>query len=191
MLLNKKKQQTPFATSLFDWPSFIFCKLFSRRLCLSNSKIVLNKAHGHDKINIRMLKIYGSSSLYKPLEIIFKQCIETGAFPSEWKMGNYSSNSQKCRQTILKNYHPVSLLPICGKILERLLLNEMFKFLLKINLLHQISLVLNPLILALIRCYLSLMRYMDLLMWGLKLQAFSLIYPKYLIRCGMTVSSSS
>ena len=90
-----------------------------------------------------------------------------------------------------KNYHPVSLLPICGKILERLLLNEMFKFLLKINLLHQISLVLNPLILALIRCYLSLMRYMDLLMWGLKLEAFSLIYPKYLIRCGMTVSSSS
>ena len=41
-----------------------------------------NKAHGHDNISIRMLKICGSS-IYKPLEMIFKQCNETGAFPSE------------------------------------------------------------------------------------------------------------
>ena len=46
-----------------------------------------NKAHGHDNISIRMLKICGSS-IYKPLEMIFKQCIETGVFPSEWKKAN-------------------------------------------------------------------------------------------------------
>ena len=28
----------------------------------------------------------------------------------------------------LENYRPVSLLPICGKILERLMFNEMFNF---------------------------------------------------------------
>ena len=38
-----------------------------------------NKAHGHDNVSIRMLKICGSS-IYKPLEMIFKQCIETGVF---------------------------------------------------------------------------------------------------------------
>ena len=38
-----------------------------------------NKAHGHDNISICMLKIYGSS-IYKPLEVIFKQCIEIGFF---------------------------------------------------------------------------------------------------------------
>ena len=32
-----------------------------------------NKAHGHDKISIRMLKAFGTS-VYKPLEIIFNQC---------------------------------------------------------------------------------------------------------------------
>ena len=32
---------------------------------------------------------------------------------------------------MLKNYRPVSLLPICGKILERLVFNEMFEFLLE------------------------------------------------------------
>ena len=39
-----------------------------------------NKARGHDNISIRMLKICGSS-IYKPLELIFKQFIETGVFP--------------------------------------------------------------------------------------------------------------
>ena len=46
-----------------------------------------NKGHDHDNISIRMLKICGSS-IYKPLEMIFKQCIETGVFPSEWKKAN-------------------------------------------------------------------------------------------------------
>ena len=44
---------------------------------------------------------------------------------------------------MLQNCRPVSLLPICGKILERLMFNEMFEFLLKINLFLPVSLVLN------------------------------------------------
>ena len=40
-----------------------------------------NKAHGHDNTGILMLKVCGSS-IYKPLEIIFIQCLETGVFPS-------------------------------------------------------------------------------------------------------------
>ena len=43
-----------------------------------------NKAHGHDMISIRIVKICGESIL-KPLEIIFKSCIENGQFPNEWK----------------------------------------------------------------------------------------------------------
>ena len=46
-----------------------------------------NKAHDHDNISIRMLKICGST-IYRPLEIIFKEALSTGLFPSEWKKGN-------------------------------------------------------------------------------------------------------
>ena len=46
-----------------------------------------NKAHGFDMISIRMLKICGDSIL-KPLELIFKSCIESGKFPIEWKKAN-------------------------------------------------------------------------------------------------------
>ena len=86
-----------------------------------------NKAHGHDNISIRKLKICGSS-IYKPLEMIFKQCIETGFFPSEWKKASIVPIHKKGDKQTLENYRPVSLLHICGKILERLMFNEMFNF---------------------------------------------------------------
>ena len=74
-----------------------------------------------------MLKICGSS-ICKPLEMIFKQCIETGVFPSEWKKANIVPIHKKGDKQTLENYLPVSLLPIFGKILERLMFNEMFNF---------------------------------------------------------------
>ena len=74
-----------------------------------------------------MVKVCGPS-IYKPLEIIFNQCLETGVFPSEWKKGNIVPIHKKGDKQMLQNYRPVSLLPICGKILERLMFNEMFEF---------------------------------------------------------------
>ena len=71
-----------------------------------------NKAHGHDNISIRMLKIC-VSSIYKPLEMIFKQCIEIVFFPSEWKKANIVPIRKKGDKQTLENYRPVSLLPIC------------------------------------------------------------------------------
>ena len=46
-----------------------------------------NKAHGHDMISIRMLKICGKS-IIKSLLIIYKKCLEKGCFPNEWKNAN-------------------------------------------------------------------------------------------------------
>ena len=56
-----------------------------------------------------MLKKCGSS-IYKPLEMIFKRCIGTGVFPSEWKKTNIVH--KKWVKHTLENYLPVSLLPI-------------------------------------------------------------------------------
>ena len=94
---------------------------------------VPNKPHGHDKISIRMIKICGKS-ICKPLQIIFSQCIDTGSFPLEWKKANVVPVHKKGDKQCLKNYRPVSLLPVCGKIFERLIFNEMFGFLIENNL---------------------------------------------------------
>ena len=60
-----------------------------------------NKAHGYDKISIRMLKICGKT-ISKPLELIFKQCIETGLFPSDWKKGNIVPIHKKVTNSVSK-----------------------------------------------------------------------------------------
>ena len=79
-----------------------------------------NKTHGHDKISIRMLKLCGDS-LCRPLELIFSDCLTNGIFPSNWK----------------NNYRPISLLPLCSKIFERLIFNEMFRFFIENDLISQ------------------------------------------------------
>ena len=76
-----------------------------------------NKAHGHDKISICMLQLCGNS-ICKPLELIFKQSMESSYFPSEWKKGNVVLIHKKGDKQCLSNYRPVSLLPICGKFMK-------------------------------------------------------------------------
>ena len=53
-------------------------------------KLDPNKAHGHDMMSIRMLKLSGDS-VWKLLEIIFKNCLKEGIFPDEWKKANRST----------------------------------------------------------------------------------------------------
>ena len=90
-------------------------------------KLDPNKSHGHDMISIRMLKICGNS-IYKPLQLIFRSCIENGKFPSEWKKANAAPVHKKGNKQTLENYRPVSPLPICGKIFECLIYNTLFEF---------------------------------------------------------------
>ena len=55
------------------------------------AKIIKNlnpkKAHGFDMISIHMLKI-GGDSIWRPVELFLKSCIEIGKFPIEWKKAN-------------------------------------------------------------------------------------------------------
>ena len=84
-----------------------------------------NKAHGCDMISIRMLKLCGKS-ICKLLDLIFQSCMKQRKFPTEWKKANVVPVHKKGDKQILKNYRPVSLLPIYGKFFERLIYNNLF-----------------------------------------------------------------
>ena len=47
----------------------------------------VNKAHGHDDISIRMIKMY-DESLVRPLSIIFRNSLNSCIYPSTWKKAN-------------------------------------------------------------------------------------------------------
>ena len=72
-------------------------------------------------------------SVYKPLEIIFRQAVLSGVFPSKRKKRKHCSCSQKRNKQNIENYRPVSVLPICGKIFERLIFNERLRIFISNN----------------------------------------------------------
>ena len=85
-------------------------------------------------LSIRMLKLCGES-IYKTLNLIFKSCLETDQFPSDWKKA--VPVFKKSEKRLSKNYRPIFLLPIIGKILERLLYKQMFEYLIRNHLISQ------------------------------------------------------
>ena len=94
-----------------------------------------NKAHGHYEVTTPMIKML-ASSIAEPLTILFRNCLESECFPKEWKKANIVPAHQKHDKQLIKNYRPLSLLPICSKIFEKVIFNWLFKYLDDNNLLN-------------------------------------------------------
>ena len=86
-----------------------------------------NKSHGHDGVSVSMLKIC-AAEVALPLQLIFNDYISTGMFPDSWKYANIHPIFKKENREIKSNNRPISLLPICGKILEKLYLINFMPF---------------------------------------------------------------
>ena len=87
----------------------------------------VNKAHGWDEISIRMIKIC-DETLVTPLLSIFSSAHESQTFPSLWKRGNITPCYKKGDKSLVKNYRPVSLLPIFGKIFEKCIYDKLYSY---------------------------------------------------------------
>ena len=88
----------------------------------------VNNAHGCDDISIRMIKTC-DQSIVKPLSIIYQNCVNTGTFPDIWKKSNIVPVHKQDDKQIVNNYRPASVLPVCRKILKKLIFNSVFDFL--------------------------------------------------------------
>ena len=60
-------------------------------------------------------------------QLNFTQDFIRGTYSSDWIKGNGVSLNNKDNKHNIKNYRPVSLLPICGKIFENSLFNKINK----------------------------------------------------------------
>ena len=68
-------------------------------------------------------------SLVQPFSLIFRGCTDNGVHPNTLKKSNLVPVHKKGDKQILNNYRPVSLLPICSKILEKIIFDSIMKFL--------------------------------------------------------------
>jgi hypothetical protein len=77
-----------------------------------------SKATGPDCINPRLLR-EAAPILKYPLCKLFNISLSLSSFPSEWKLTNVTPVFKNDSPGILKNYRPISLISIIGKVMER------------------------------------------------------------------------
>ena len=94
-----------------------------------------NKAHGWDEISIKMIKL-SDAALVNPLKIIFENCLKQCLFPRIWKCANVVPVHKKNDKNVKSNYRPISLLPIFGKVLEKLMYDSLYSHLVSCDLLN-------------------------------------------------------
>ena len=97
-----------------------------------------NKSNGWDNLSVRMIKLCSKSIIY-PLKIIFEASLQKGTFPSCWKKANVVPVHKKEDRNLIKNCRPISLLPILGKIFERIVFKDLFNYFHKNNFFYRMS----------------------------------------------------
>ena len=86
-----------------------------------------NKATGSHGISGQMLLLCDDSVIL-PLKIIFRNILLTSIYP-DMKLANVTPIFKKGDKQLIKNYRPISLLPICGKIFEKIIFNNLYSYL--------------------------------------------------------------
>ena len=64
-----------------------------------------------------------------PLKIIFRNIRLTSIYPDIWKLANVTPIFRKGDKQLIKNYRPISLPPICGKLFEIIIFNNLYSYL--------------------------------------------------------------
>ena len=78
-----------------------------------------------------------SSQVDIPLQIRFQSCISSGNSRDIWKYANVQQVYKEGNRQLKNNYRPVSILPNCGKILEKIIFDEVYSFLNSNNLISK------------------------------------------------------
>ena len=63
------------------------------------------------------------------MSLIFRVCINTGVYSDTWKKSNIVPAHSKGEKQIVNNYRSVSLLPICSRIIEKIIFDSIMRFL--------------------------------------------------------------
>ena len=103
------------------------------------AKIIKNlaiKSPGHDNIKSDLIKTVVNEICY-PLSILFNLSLSSGTVPDDMKVAKVVPIYKKDSPQQFGNYRPVSVLPTFSKILERIIHNRCYDFLVKRDILYK------------------------------------------------------
>ena len=103
--------------------------LVTEQCVLNNlNKLKTNKSMGPDGIPASLLK-NKASSIAKPLTMIFNKSLTEGKLPKIWKLANVIPIFKKGDKTDPNNYRPISLTPLCAKLMESIIKDSITNYL--------------------------------------------------------------
>ena len=97
-------------------------------------KLNERKDAGLDNIPSRLLKMAGNI-IAPSLTQIFIKSINTGIFPTEWKLARVTPIFKKGKRDDPNNYRPISIIPTAAKIFEKIIYDQLCDYLKDNNLL--------------------------------------------------------
>ena len=99
------------------------------------SKLKSNKSPGFDDISSDVVK-FVIDALIVPTKHIFDLSLKKGVFPDKLKIARITPIFKSGEKNLVNNYRPISVLSCFSKVLERIMHNRLYLFLLDNNILY-------------------------------------------------------
>jgi len=97
-------------------------------VCKLLAKLNERKEPGLDNISSTLLKM--ASNVIAPLLTqLFIKSINTGIFPTEWKLARVTPIFKRGKRDDPNNYQPISIIPTVAKIVEKIIYNQLCDYL--------------------------------------------------------------
>ena len=107
--------------------SFMFRFVSEREVAKTINSLSVKKGAGYDELPPKFIKMV-SGEMIKPLTLLVNRCILENTFPDKMKRANITPLYKKKDKLNKDNFRSVNLLPILSKILERLLYNQVYEY---------------------------------------------------------------
>ena len=90
---------------------------------------IIYELHNNKASDIPIILIKRSSHITVPhLTKLYNECINSGTYPDEFKLGKITPIFKKGNVELMENYRPVSTLPILGKIFEKIIYTRLYSY---------------------------------------------------------------
>ena len=116
--------------------SLKFNSVTPNNVCNQIQSLCSAKATGSDKISARLLKT-AAPQISDSLCYVMNLSLKYGAVPKEWKHARVIPLYKYGKCDEASNYRPISVLPIISKIMERIVHDQLYKFIEENNILNK------------------------------------------------------
>ena len=90
------------------------------------SELDVSKANGPDQLSAFLLKSC-ADIFCGPLSHLFRMALQSGTYPSQWKVANLVALHKSGTKQLVANYRPISLIPQASKVFEKILCDQIMQ----------------------------------------------------------------